>query len=175
MGFTKVFVATGAVAFVVALSVAAQHTQVRPSITYGTARISLGMTVEQVVQNLAGAARHIQTVSDKYTALVYRNGESDDFEGQITFGNGHVIYADYHMLNAHSADDLAQEIAGAVGNMETKACEVSNYSAHGTGGGFSQSIFECGSRRFNVMTTQTLGAAVRTINVNIEIGQTVAK
>lgn len=175
MRLASVFAATGAVVFVVALSVPAQHAPVQASITYGIAKISLGMTVEQVVQNLAGAARHMETLSDKDTALVYRNGESNDFEGQITFGNGHVIYADYQMPNARSADELAQEIAGAVDNMETKTCEVSNYSAHGTGGGFSQSIFDCGLRRFNVMTTQTLGSAVRKISVNIEIGQTVAK
>jgi hypothetical protein len=79
------------------------------------------------------------------------------------------------MLTVDSADELAQEIAGAVDNMETKTCETSNYSVHGTGGGFSQIISQCGSRRFNVMTVQVLGSPARTVNVNIEIGQIVAK
>jgi hypothetical protein len=172
----RVFGLIGAVVLATALSVTAQRTQRQPSIGYGGATISLGMTVEEVERHLGDAARHMKTLPDsKDTALVYRNGESDDFEGQITFGTGHVIYADFHMPNVHSADELAQEIAGAVDSMETKTCEASNYSAHGTGGGFSQSIFDCGSRRFNVMTTQVFGSNTRTINVNIEIGQTVAK
>jgi hypothetical protein len=157
------------------LNEAPQRTQGQPSIIYGTAKISLGMTLEQVQQHLAEASRHIEMHSDKVTALVYINGEANDFEGQITFANGRVIYADFHMPNIRSADELAQEIAGAVDNMESKTCDASNYSAHGTGGGFSQIIFECGSRRFNVMTVQQLGSATRTVNVNIEIGQTVAQ
>lgn len=172
----KILGLVGVAIFVTALNGAAQRTQ-RPSISYGGATISIGMTVEEVERHLADAGRHIKTlVSDKDTALVYRNGETDDSEGQITFGaSRHVIYADFRMPNVHSADELAQEIAGAVDSMETKTCEASNYSAHGTGGGFSQSIFECGSRRFDVMTTQVLGSNVRTINVNIKIGQIVAK
>ncbi|SRR6266849_592112 len=170
----KAFGLVGAVVLATGLNGTAQRAQRQPSINYGRATISLGMTVEDVERHLADAARHMKTLSDKDTALVYRNGETDDFEGQITFGTGHVIYADFHMPNVHSADELAQEIAGAVDSMETKTCEASNYSAHGTGGGFSQSIFECGSRRFNVMTTQVFGSNMRTINVNIEIGRTVA-
>jgi hypothetical protein len=147
----------------------AQRKQEPPSIAFGMAKVSLGMTVEQVQESLSGAARHIQFLPDKKTSLVCRNGD-DDTEGQVTFSGGRAIYAQYQMPNVHSADELAQEIAGAVDNMETKTCEASNYSAHGTGGGFSQVIFECGSRRFNVMTSQILGSSTRTINVNIEIG-----
>jgi len=142
---------------------------------YGQARVTLGMTVEQVEQNLAEGARHIQFRSDKETAIVRQNGVTDDFEGQITFRGGHVIYADYHLPNAHTADELAQEIAGAVDSMETKTCTISNFTAHGTGGGHSDSIFECGARRFTVFSVQTLGSNARTINVNLEMGQTVAK
>ena len=72
---------------------------------------------------------------------------------------------------AQSADALAQEIAGAVDGMETKMCSVSNYTAHGTGGGFSQSIFQCGPKRFSVMATQLLGGSKRDVNVTIQIGQ----
>ncbi len=142
----------------------AQRKQEQPSITFGMAKISLGMTVEQVQESLSGAARHIQFLPDKETSVVRRNGD-DDSEGQVTFSDGRAIYAQYQMPNALSADELAQEIAGAVDSMEAKSCEASNYSAHGTGGGFSQVIFECGSRRFNVMTVQTLGSSTRTINV----------
>jgi hypothetical protein len=173
--FIRILGLIGAVGVATALNGTPQRTQ-RPSISYGGATISLGMTVEEVERHLADAARHLKTVSDKDTALVYLNGVTDDFEGQITFSTSrHVIYADFHMPNVHSADELAEEIAGAVDSMETKTCEASNYSTHGTGGGLSQSIFECGTRRSNVMTTQVFGSNMRTINVNIEIGQTVAK
>jgi hypothetical protein len=175
MSLIRTMALLGAAALATGLKGEAQRAQTQPSITYGMAKISLGMTVEQVEQHLAEAARHIKKGSDKDTALVYLNGESTDFEGQITFASGHVIYADYHMPTVSNADELAQEIAGAVDNMETKTCEASNYSAHGTGGGFSQIIFQCGSRRFNVMTVQVLGNATRTVNVNIEIGQTVGQ
>src|SRR2546423_3868071 len=116
----RIFGLIGAVAITTALngSGTAQRTQRQPSISYGEATISLGMTVEEVERHLADAARHMKTLSDKNTALVYRNGETDGFEGQITFGIRHVIYADFHMPDVHSADDLAQEIAGAVDSME---------------------------------------------------------
>jgi hypothetical protein len=65
---------------------------------------------------------------------------------------------------------LAQEIAGAIENMTTKTCAVRNYSSHGTGGGFSQSIFDCGSKSFNVMTVETLGTNERYTHVEITIG-----
>jgi hypothetical protein len=175
MSLMKTLAFVGASILGAGLTGPAQRPREQAFMDYGQARISLGMTVEEVEQHLAGAARHIQFLSDKVTAIVYKNGVTDDTEGQITFGGGRVIYADYHMPDAKTADDLAQEIAGAVDSMETKTCTVSNYSAHGTGGGFSQSIFDCGSRRFNVMTTQTLGSAVRAINVNLEIGETGAE
>jgi hypothetical protein len=174
MSLTRFFVVSGAVGLAASLALAAQRTQSQPSITFGMAKVSLGMTVDQVQESLSGAARHIEFLPDKQTSIVRRNGD-DDTEGQVNFSGGQAIYAQYQMPNAHTADELAQEIAGAVDNMETKTCEASNYSAHGTGGGFSQSIFDCGSRRFNVMTMQILGSSVRSINVNIEIGQPVAK
>jgi hypothetical protein len=175
MSLIKVLAAVGAIIFCAGLNTPAQRSQEQAFMTYGQARITLGMTVEQVEQHLSEAARHIRFLSDKETSLVYQNGVTDDFEGQITFGGGHVIYADYHLPNAKTADELAQEIAGAVDSMETKTCTISNYAAHGTGGGHSESLFECGSRRFSVFTLQTLGSSVRTINVDLEIGQTVSK
>lgn len=175
MSLLKISALVGTIILAAGLSGPEQRTQEQTFMDYGMARIRLGMTIEQVEQNLAGAARHIQILADKETALVYKNGVTDDFEGQITFGGGHVIYADYHMPSVNAADELAQEIAGAVDNMETKTCTISNYTAHGTGGGHSESAFECGSRRFTVFTMTTLGSTARTINVNIEIGRTVSK
>jgi hypothetical protein len=176
MTFSKSFTLVGVFALFTVLG-AAQRPQTEPTISYGTAGISLGMTVEQVEQHLAQAARHTKPVSDddKNNLLVYLNGGDADFEGQIAFRNGRVVYADYQMPVTDNSDDLAQEIAGAIENMETKTCTASNYSAHGTGGGFTQSTFECGSKRFFVMTVQALGSNVRRVNVHIEIGQMVAK
>jgi hypothetical protein len=175
VSLTKMLALVGAIAFGTGLGRPAQRPQERAFMTYGLARISLGMTVEQVEQHLAAAGRHIQFLSDKETAIVYRNGITDDDEGQITFGGGHVIYASNQMPNVVTADELAQEIAGAVDNMETKTCTISNYAAHGTGGGFSESTFECGPRRFNVFSMQTLGSHARTISLTLEVGYTVAK
>jgi hypothetical protein len=71
---------------------------------------------------------------------------------------------------ARNAAELAQELAGAVENMQTKACVVRNYTSHGTGGGVSQTIFDCGSKSFDVMTVETLGTDERYSNVEITIG-----
>lgn len=158
--------------FAIALNGAPQRSQERPSIAYGTANVSLGMTVEQVEQSLQGGSRYMKTIPGyKDSTLVYVNGQSNPTsEGQIIFSNGRVTYADYKMPDVSNADELAQEIAGAVDEMETKTCIISNYTAHGTGGGFSQSTFECGARRFLVMTTQTLGNNTKSIHVSLEIG-----
>lgn len=51
----------------------AQHKQHPASIAFGTAEISLGMTVEQVERALAESARRIEFMSDKHTALVRAN------------------------------------------------------------------------------------------------------
>jgi hypothetical protein len=164
-----------AVAVATALHGAAQRTQEQPSISFGMAKISLGMTVEQVKESLAGTARHITFLSDKETSLVYRDGVADEMEGQITFYGGRVAFAQYQLPNVQSADALAQEIAGAIDSVQTKTCSVSNFSAHGTGGGHSDTVFACGSRTITIMTTQLLGSNVKTINVSIEIGETQAK
>ncbi len=163
----------GALAFAIVLQLSAERNQ--PSIAFGMTTVSLGMTVQQVQERLSGEARSIKFLPDKVTALVYANRDPDETEGQITFSDGRVVYAQFQMRNVGNADELAQEIAGAVDNMETKNCDLSNYSAHGTGGGFSQTIFDCGSRRFNIMSVQSLGISDRTINVNIEVGQIATK
>jgi hypothetical protein len=149
-----------------------ERPQEQPSISFGMAQISLGMTVQEVEQRLSEGARHIQFLSDKKTAIVHLNGEPDRTEGQVTFSGGRAIYAQFQMPDVQSADELAEEIAGAVDSMAVKNCNISNYSSHGTGGGFSQSIFDCGTRTFNIMTTHILGSNGSSINVNIEIGHT---
>jgi hypothetical protein len=133
------------------------------------------MTEGQVREHLVDSQREIRFLPDKVTALVYVKGAPDDVEGQVTFSGGRAVYAQFQMPSTNNAEELAQEIAGAVDGMETKNCDASNYAAHGTGGGFSQVIFVCGARRFNIMTTQTLGRSDRNINVNIEIGQIATK
>jgi hypothetical protein len=171
MTLIRVLVVTGAVALASGLNGHAHERENGPSITFGAATVTLGMTVAQVEEHLSEAGRHLQFLSDKQTALVHRNGDNESSEGQVTFSGGVAVYARLKMPDAQSADDLAQEIAGAIESMDTKTCTASNYSAHGTGGGFSQSTFECGLRRFDVMTVQVLGSSVRTVNVNIEIGR----
>jgi hypothetical protein len=175
MSLTRVFAVAGVIAVATVLHGAAQRTQEQPSISFGMAKISFEMTVEQVKESLSGAARHITLLSDKETSLVYRDGVGDDTEGQITFYGGRVAFAQYQMPNVQSADELAQEIAGAVDSVETKTCSVSNFSAHGTGGGHSDTVFACGSKRIIIMTAQLLGSNVKTINVSIKIGETRAK
>lgn len=149
----------------------------QPTISFGMAKISLGMTVREVEQNLAGAGRHLQMLGDKETAIVYRNGtsEPEGDEGQVTFYDGRVAFAQFQMPNARTAEDLALEIAAAVDSMETKQCEVSNFAGHGTGGEHSESIVECGGKRFEVTTFHELGSQMRFVNVGLAIGSTVAQ
>jgi hypothetical protein len=170
---TRLLALAGVVALLTGRNGASQQAQQPPSITFGMAKVSLGMSVQQVEQHLSEAGRHIQFLPDKRTAIVSVSGNPGDSEGQVTFSGGRAIYAEFQMPEVQNADELAQEIAGAVDSMDTKTCMVSNFSAHGTGGGHSESIFECGSRRFDVMTVQSFGSTVRTINVNIKIGQIV--
>jgi len=147
MTLTRLWSLAVLVALLVGSNGVSQKTREQPSVTFGMAKVSLGMTVQQVEQRLSEAGRHIQFLSDKKTAIVYVGGNSaGDSEGQVTFSRGIVIYAEFQMSSVQSADELAQEIAGAVDSMDTKTCAISNYSSHGTGGGFSQSIFDCGPR-----------------------------
>lgn len=172
MRLLRALVVAGAVASLLGPNVEAQRRQQPPSIEFGGAHVSLGMTVEQVEKNLVESARHIEFMSDKHTALVRINNApvpAGD-EGQITFFDGRVVYAAFQFPWTHDAVELAQEIAGAVENMPTKTCTLANYSSHGTGGGFSQTIFDCGSKSFNVMTVETLGTNERDTYVEISIG-----
>lgn len=170
MRVLRALVVTGMVATFLGLNVEAQRPQ--PSIEFGGAQVSLGMTVEQVEKNLAESARHIEFMTDKHTALVRVNNAPvpTGDEGQVTFFDGRVVYAAFQFPGTRDAVELAQEIAGAVESMAAKTCTLANYSSHGTGGGFSQSIFDCGSKSFNVMTVETLGTTERYTHVEITIG-----
>ncbi|MGC1417043.1 MAG: hypothetical protein WA817_17275 [Candidatus Acidiferrum sp.] len=172
MNLPKSLALIGAIPIVLAFNMEAQRKQEPPSIEFGGAQISLGMTVEQVQKNLAANARHIELMTDKHTALIRINNAPlpSGSEGQVTFFDGRVAYAAFHFPDAQDADQLAQEIAGAVENMDTEACAISNYSSHGTGGGLSQTIFDCSSKSFDVVTTEILGHSERYTHVEITIG-----
>src|SRR5689334_25115153 len=97
-------VMTGVVATFLGLSVQAQRGQQQPpSVEFGRAQVSLGMSVEQVQMNLSESARHIEFMSDKQTALVRVNNvpmPSGD-EGQVTFVDGRVAYAAFQFPGTH--------------------------------------------------------------------------
>lgn len=172
MTLLRTLAVTGTVVVALGLNIAAQRQQELPSIAFGTAQVSLGMTEEQVEKNLAESARHIEFIADKHTAVVRINNArvpSGD-EGQVTFFDGRVAYAAFHFPVAGDANELAQEISGAVESMDAKACMVSNYAGHRTGGGFSQTNFHCGPKSFNVMTTEILGHSERYTHVEITMG-----
>jgi hypothetical protein len=151
----------------------AQRKQEPPSIAFGGAQVSLGMRIEQVEKNLAETARHIEFMSDKHTALVCsNNAPCRGGQGQITFLDGQVAYAAFDFPAPRDANELAQELAGAVDDMDSKLCTVSNFSGHGTGGGYSQTTFHCGSKSFEVITAESLGSNERyTPEVKITIGE----
>lgn len=160
----------------------AQRKQEQPSITFGTARISLGMTMEEVKQRLSEAAMHIDFKSpDKNMAYVIRNGELYGLDGGITFHDGYVIDAVLSMPNAKSAEDLAEQISNAVNNMETKLCTASSNrtgtSESAVSVGTLQTSFVCGSRRIGLLTMRvwTPNHETTTTTVSVGIGQLPAK
>lgn len=172
MNLLKALAVMGAIVVGLGLSMKAKQKQEPASIEFGGARVSLGMTVEQVGKNLAESGRHIELLTDKHTALVRINNAAgySGHEGQVTFFDGRVAYAAFHFPDAHDADQLAREIAGAVDSMDTKVCAASNYGSHGTGGSLSETIFDCGSKSFDVMTTEALGHSERYTHVEVTIG-----
>ncbi len=131
------------------------------------------MTTEQVKTSLAESARHIEFMSDKQTALVcVNNTPCDGGQGQVTFLDGRVVYAAFDFPTPRDANEMAQEIAGAVDEMDSKLCGVSNFSGHGTGGGYSQTSFNCGSKGFEVITAEPLGDNKRYApEIKITIGE----
>src|SRR5690349_4547830 len=78
-----------------------------PSISYGSSPISLGLTLAEVQQRLAGSSRHIELLPgdpQKATWIIYTNAPKES-EGQVTIRNGKVVYADYTMPDARDADE----------------------------------------------------------------------
>lgn len=157
-----VLAALGAI-LVAVLGLATQGQRSAPSIAFGNAWVSLGMTAEQVEKNLADSGRHIEFMKeDKRSALVLVNGSKPpDDEGQVYFAGGRLVYAAFDFPGPRDAHELAQELAGAVEGMDSKECRVSNISGHGTGGGYSETRFDCGAKGFEVMTVESLGTNER--------------
>jgi hypothetical protein len=162
-----------ALILILGISTKAQHTG--PSLAFGTVGVSLGMTPEQVEKNLADAGRHIEFMKqDKHTALVRVNNPTEPYvdEGQVTFFDGRLVYAAFDFPAPRDAHELAQEIAGAVDGMDSKECRVSNFSGHGTGGGYSETRFDCGVKGFEVLTVEPLGTGERyTPQLKMTIGE----
>ena len=160
----------------------AERSQQEPFISYGGARISVGMTIGEVKRALSQANRHIEQDSSSGNIwIVSPNGSNILGEdGQITFNKDpepHVVFASYNLPDVKTAEELAKEIAFAVDSMDSKVCVASNFSARGTGGGHSDTVFECGLQRFEVSTGYILGAfsSIRPTNVSIRIGDPVVK
>ena len=159
----------------------AQAAKQPPYLEFGDARVSLGMTVAQVERNLAAAGRHLKFLDDGQPAsgmteqvgLVTLNHitEPSGDGGQVTFYNGRVGYAAFQFSGTLDAVVLAQELEGAIENVDARNCSLENFTAHGTGGGHTDSIFTCGSKTIRVTTIEPIGEN-RSVNVSIEIGTT---
>jgi hypothetical protein len=163
------------VAAVAALTLSGEAQHKAPSIAFGGAQVSLGMTPEQVEKNLADASRHIEFLKqDQHTARVRVNNSKEPAgdEGQVTFFNGRLVYAAFDFPTPRDAHELAQELAGAVDAMESKECSVLSFSGHGTGGGYSETRFDCGAKGFEVVTVEPLGTNERyTPELKMTIGE----
>lgn len=161
----------------IAIPCAAQQQRPQAYIEFGRARVSLGATIDQASRNLAQSGLRLKFLSDGQTALVTPNDGSDqnNDEGQVTFYNGRVAYAAFQFPQTNDAVVLAQELAGAIENVKAENCSLENFTAHGTGGGHTDSILSCGSKTIRVMTIEALGTNYRSTNVQIEIGSTVPR
>jgi hypothetical protein len=150
---------------------AAQDRRQTPYLEFGSVRVSLGMTVEQVGRIMAADGMHLGFL-DGQTALVTRStatGPNSDM-GQVTFRNGLAAYAAFQFPGTNDAVVLAQELAGAIENVDARSCSLKNFTAHGTGGSHTDSIFDCGSKTIRVVTVQTLTSDNASTLVEVEIG-----
>src|SRR5580700_4006091 len=75
---------TGTVILAATLSLAAQRAQ-QPSLNFGSANISLGMTVQDAQQVLTEAGQHFQFIRDQAPPLRTLTIDGGDDAGQITF------------------------------------------------------------------------------------------
>jgi hypothetical protein len=158
-----------------AVNLQSQRKEEPASLEIDGARIQLGMTQEQVMTALNKNGMKLRFLSDGHTALVERKDAPPnvyDSDSQITFYDGRAAFVSFQFPEAHSAVQLAQEIAGAIEAVEGKNCSLENFSAHGTGGGHSDVVANCGPKTITIMTMEPLNGE-RTTHVEITIGSTV--
>jgi hypothetical protein len=155
--------------FVVSLE--SQRKEEPPSLEIDRASIQLGMTQEQVAAALDKNGMKLRFLWDGHAALVVKKDAQNlsDADSQITFYDGRAAYVSFQFPVAHSAVQLAQEIAGAIEAVEDKNCSLENFSAHGTGGGHSDVVANCGPKTITIMTMEPLGGE-RSTHVEISIG-----
>lgn len=156
----------------VAVNLESQRKEDPPSLEIDGTRIQLGMTQEQVTAALDKNGMKLRFVFDGHVALVVRKDtpqDVNDFDSQVTFYDGRAAYVSFQLPQAHSAVQLAQEIAGAIEAVEDKNCLLENFSAHGTGGGHSDVVANCGPKTITIMTMEPLNGE-RSTHVEISIG-----
>jgi hypothetical protein len=153
------------------VSLESQRKQELPSLEIDGTLIQLGMTQVQVMTALDKNGMKLRFLWDGHAALVVRKDAPNlnDADSQSTFYDGRAAYVSFQFPQAHSAVQLAQEIAGAVELVESKDCSLRNFSAHGTGGGHSDVIASCGSKTIVIMTSEPLNGE-RSTHVEISIG-----
>lgn len=154
------------------VSLEGQRREEAPSLEVDGTRIQLGMTQEQVMTALEKNGMKLRFLFDGHAALVVRKDTPpnvNDFDSQITFYDGRAAYVSFQFPDAHSAVQLAQEIAGAIESVEDRNCSLENFSAHGTGGGHTDVIANCGPKTITIMTVEPLGGE-RSTHVEISIG-----
>jgi hypothetical protein len=98
------------------------------------------MTVGQVERDLAAAGRHLEFLYSGQTASgMTEQGASVTLNkvtgpgadaGQVTFYNGRVGYAAIQFSGTRDAVVLAQELAGAIENVDARSCSLENFTAH---------------------------------------------
>lgn len=165
-------VLVGTLLTLTALNLESQRKEEPPSLEIHGTRIQLGMTREQVMTALDKIGMKLRFLWDGHTALVLKRDtppNPDDFDSQITFYDGRAAYVSFQFPEAQSAVQLAQEIAGAVEIVEDKNCSLENFSGHGTGGGHSDVIANCGPKTITIMTSEPLNGE-RSTHVEISIG-----
>jgi hypothetical protein len=155
-----------------AVKLQSQRKEEPPSLDIDGTRIQLGMSQEQVMTALDKNGMKLRFLWDGHAALVVRKDtppDVNDFDSQVTFYDGRAAYVSFQFPQAHSAVQLAQEIAGAVELVENKDCSLGNFSTHGTGGGHSDVVAYCGQKTIVIMTSEPLNGE-RSTHVEISIG-----
>lgn len=141
-----------------------------PSISFGSVSVSLGMTKGNLEESVMGSGWHLQPLQNYKESMLIEPDNGSSPSGQVVFDGDRITYIDYQFATARNAAELSQEVAGAVEEMNVKTCSIQNYASRGTGGAFTESIFDCGAKRFSIMTVESLGSDERNTNVHIELG-----